>query len=110
MGLSGKDRFSYIQAKEAAALKTLLAESFADALATEKRHFGRKWSYWMEAGRLRLEWKAAAGPPRVAEALNALREDELTCVLAVKHKRFAARLSSDLEKRDLTRRSRKKRL
>ena len=86
-------------AGEAAALKTLLAESFADALAAEKRHFGRKWSGWTDSGHRRLEKKAAGASPKVADALRAIRDDELTSALAGKHQHFAARLLKELEKR-----------
>jgi hypothetical protein len=86
-------------AGEAAVLKTLLAESFADALAAEKRHFGSQWSGWAETGRRRLENKATDALTKVVEALHALGDDELTCALAGKHQHFASRLSSELERR-----------
>jgi superfamily II DNA or RNA helicase len=84
---------------EAAALKTLLAEAFADALAAVKRHFGRNWSGWTDTGRRRLEKKAAGTSTKVADALSALRDDDLTSALAGKHRRFASRVSRELQKR-----------
>ena len=84
---------------EAAALKTLLAEAFAEALIAVQRAFGRKWSDWMDAGRRRLERKAEGALPKVADVLRALCADELTSALAGKHQRFVSRLSRELEKR-----------
>jgi hypothetical protein len=86
-------------AGEAAALKALLAEAFAHALASEKKRLGPTWSVWEESGCRRLEEKAAAASAKVGGALRALRDDELTCALAGKHQFFASRLSKELEKR-----------
>jgi hypothetical protein len=79
---------------EAAALKTLLAQAFADALGAVKRQFGRKWSDWTDIGRRRLEKKAASASTKVADALRALLDDELTsasvsraCVSTWRHPR-----------------------
>ena len=84
---------------EAAALKMLLATAFNDALDAERRHYGLKWSAWTETGRRRLEKKAAgAKSTKVAEAIRALCDDELTSALAGKHQRFASRLSKKLDK------------
>jgi superfamily II DNA or RNA helicase len=85
---------------EAAALKTLLSTAFSDALVDVKRHYGRRWSFWMEAGRRRLEERAAGASTReVAAALSAVRADDLAAALAGKHVRFAKRLSRALEER-----------
>jgi len=84
---------------EAAALKMLLAKAFDDALDAERLHYGHKWSAWMDTGRCRLEKQAAgAKSPKVAEAVFALRDDELTSALAGKHRGFTSRLSKELEK------------
>jgi superfamily II DNA or RNA helicase len=85
---------------EAAALQRLLAESFARALGDAKRVYGTQWHDWTVVGRDRLQRKAKeAGKdrPKVAEALEALSHDELTCALAGRSRRFAFRLASKLE-------------
>lgn len=84
---------------EAAALKKLLAAAFDDAVDAARHHYGRRWSAWTEIGRRRLEKKAAGSSKEVADALRALREDELTSALAGKHLRFASSLSRKLEER-----------
>jgi hypothetical protein len=85
---------------EAAALKALLDAAYVQALAAVRGRFGGSWKQWLESGRARLTQRAAATDPRqVGAALEALAEDELTAVLAGKHRRFTSSLRSALVKR-----------
>ncbi len=87
---------------EAAVLKKLLAKAFADALCDAKDDYGSQWDEWVNTGCRRLQKKARkveGSWPQIAEALDALSQDELTCTLAGRCRLFAFRLASELEKR-----------
>lgn len=85
---------------EASALRDLLAVAFDHALAAVRRQHRKLWRQWWAAGRRRLERAAtAAAVPEAAGALRALASDELTTILAGKHKRLASRLLATLGER-----------
>lgn len=84
---------------EAAALKKLLAEAFDGALGDARRSHRAEWFSWRSKGETRLKQKAAEQSDQSAEALRKLSEDELTAVLAGKHRSIAARVARDLMKK-----------
>jgi len=85
---------------EAAGLHKLLQAAFDAALSSARKRYGRRWSKWIETGRARIEKAASATSPKIAEALQTIGADELTAVLAGKHRGFVARLRRAREKWD----------
>ncbi len=85
---------------EAAGLRKLLQDAFDPALSSVRERYGRRWFRWIETGRARIEKAASATSSKIAEALQAVGTDELTAVLAGKHRGFVARLRRAREKWD----------
>lgn len=88
---------------EAQALKQVLTSAFRESMTAQRLAHKHDWGRWLARGQERLhEMAEAADAPGVAAALHALGRDELTCVVAGRHKRLASRLRQDLTDRAST--------